>query len=74
MCCIPNNVGTPSALVMRDHIQIFTLHRKKDLNEYSSLWKLRIMMNWGSENKLCDMRDVCSESVYSDLVSAYNKM
>jgi len=72
MIRIPNNVGTPSALVMQDHIQIFTLHRKKEINDYSSLWRLRIMLNWGTQNKLCDMRDVCSESVYSDLVTAYN--
>jgi hypothetical protein len=72
MCQVPNNIGTPSALVMRDHIQIFTLHRKKNINDYSSLWRLRILLNWGTQNKLCDMRDVCSESVYSELVTAYN--
>lgn len=68
---IPNNIGTPSALAMRDHIQIFTWHRKKNIND--SLWRLRIMMNWGVQNKLCDMRDVCSQTVYSDLISAYNE-
>jgi len=72
MCRIPNNVGTPSALVMRDHIQIFTVHHKKELSDYS-LWKLRIMMNWGVQNKLCNMKDVCSESIYSELVTAYNE-
>lgn len=68
---IPNNIGTPTALVMRDHIQIFTLHHKKALND--SLWRLRIRINWGAENKLCDMSDVCSNSVYSELVNAYNQ-
>ena len=71
---VHNNIGTPSALVMRDHIQIFTLHRQKDIHEYSSLWRLRIMLNWGVQNKLCDMRDVCSNSVYSDLINAYNEI
>jgi hypothetical protein len=74
MCRIPHNIGTPSALVMQDHILIFTLHRKKELNDSSSLWRLRIMFNWGVQNNLCYMRDVCSESVYSDLVNAYNEM
>lgn len=68
---VPNNIGTSSALAMRDHIQIFTWHRKNNVN--NSLWRLRIMLNWGVQNKLCDMRDVCSESVYSDLVNAYNE-
>jgi hypothetical protein len=69
---VPNNIGTPSALAMRDHIQIFTWHRKKNIND--SLWRLRIMMNWGVQNKLCDMRDVCSQTVYSDLINAYNEI
>ena len=69
---VPNNIGTPSALVMRDHIQIFTWHRKNNVN--NSLWRLRIMLNWGVQHKLCDMRDVCSNSVYSDLINAYNEI
>lgn len=70
LCHLPNNIGTPSALAMRDHIQIFTWHRKNNVN--NSLWRLRIMLNWGVQNKLCNMRDVCSQTVYSDLITAYN--
>lgn len=72
---VPNNIGTPSAFIIRDHIQIFTLHRKKEIND--SLWRLRILLNWGlpdSHNKLCHMQDVCSQAVYSDLVNAYNQI
>jgi len=71
LCRLPNNIGTPSALAMRDHIQIFTWYRKNNVN--NSLWRLRILMNWGVQNKLCDMRDVCSQTVYSDLITAYNE-
>jgi hypothetical protein len=71
LCRLPNNIGTPSALVMRDHIQIFTWHRKNYIND--SLWRLRIMLNWGVQNKLCDMKDVCSRAIYSDLITAYNE-
>lgn len=71
LCRLPNNIGTPSALVMRDHIQIFTWHRKNYIND--SLWRLRIMLNWGVQNKLCDMKDVCNQTIYSDLITAYNE-